>query len=117
MWIAGCSSTQGCGKAYSLVHGASGGVGSFAIQIAKSFGADVTAVCSSRNVEIARMVGADHVIDYTREDFTKNGELYDLILVANGNLSVFEYMRSLKSDGICVLVGGENGSIAILFGL
>ena len=101
-----------------LIHGASGGVGSFAVQIAKSFGAEVTAVCSSRNVEIARLVGADHVIDYTREDFTKHGELYDLILVANGNLSMLEYKRSLKPNGICVLSGGGSGSIVqILAGM
>lgn len=94
-----------------LIHGASGGVGTFAVQIAKSFGAEVTAVCSSRNVEIVRSIGADHVIDYTRENFTKNGELYDLILVANGNLSILEYKRSLKPNGICVLAGGGSGSI------
>ena len=99
-----------------LVHGASGGVGTFAVQIAKSFGADVTAVCSSGNVEIARSIGADQVIDYNREDFTKNGELYDLILVANGNRSVFEYMRSLKPSGVCVLAGGGSGSILQLLG-
>jgi NADPH:quinone reductase-like Zn-dependent oxidoreductase len=97
-----------------LVHGASGGVGTFAVQIAKSFGADVTAVCSSGNVETARSIGADHVIDYTRDDFTKNGELYDLILVANGNRSIFEYKRSLKPNAVCVLVGGGNPSIASL---
>lgn len=97
-----------------LIHGASGGVGTFAVQIAKSFGAEVTAVCSSRNVEIARSIGADHVIDYTRENFTKNGELYDLILVANGNLSILEYKRSLKPNGICVLAGGGSGSIVQL---
>ncbi len=72
----------------TLIYGASGGVGTFAIQIAKSFDAVVTAVCSSRNVSIAKSIGADHVIDYTQEDFTKNGEHYDLILVANGNPSI-----------------------------
>lgn len=102
----------------ALIYGASGGVGTFAIQIAKSFDAEVTAVCSSRNVGIARSIGADHVIDYTHEDFMKNGELYDLILVANGNLSIFKYKRALKPNGICVLAGGGSGSILqILIGM
>jgi NADPH:quinone reductase-like Zn-dependent oxidoreductase len=94
-----------------LIHGASGGVGTFAIQIAKAYEAHVTAVCSSRNVEIARSIGADQVIDYSIEDFTKNGELYDLILVTNGNRSIFEYKRSLKPNGVCVLAGGGSNSI------
>ena len=94
-----------------LIQGASGGVGTFAVQIAKSFGAEVTGVCSSRNVEIARSIGADHVIDYTRDDFTKSGELYDLILVVNGNLSIHEIKQALMQNGICVLVGGGSGSI------
>ena len=89
-----------------LIYGASGGVGTFAVQIAKSFGAEVTAVCSTRNVGIARSIGADHVIDYTREDFSKDGTLYDLIFVANGNLSVSKYKQALKPNGICVLAGG-----------
>jgi NADPH:quinone reductase-like Zn-dependent oxidoreductase len=94
-----------------LIYGASGGVGTFAVQIAKSFGAEVTAVCSSRNVQIARSIGADHVIDYTLDDFTKNGELYDLILVVNGNLSIRAIKQALKQNGICVLAGGGSGSI------
>ena len=94
-----------------LIYGASGGVGTFAIQLAKSFGAEVTAVCSTRNVDIARSIGADHVIDYTRADFAKNGKLYDLIFVANGNVSVFKFKQSLKPNGICVLSGGGGSSI------
>ncbi len=94
-----------------LIYGASGGVGTFAIQIAKAFGAHVTAVCSSENVETARSIGADHVIDYTCGDFTDSRESNDLILVANGSRSLFEYKRSLKPNGICVLVGGSSGSI------
>jgi NADPH:quinone reductase-like Zn-dependent oxidoreductase len=94
-----------------LVDGASGGVGTFAVQIAKSFGAEVTAVCSTRNVETARSIGADHVIDYTREDFTKSGQRYDLILGANAHHSIFDYRRALSQDGIYVLVGGAVGRI------
>jgi NADPH:quinone reductase-like Zn-dependent oxidoreductase len=101
-----------------LIYGASGGVGTYAIQISKSFGAEVTAVCSTRNVGIARSIGADHVIDYTREDFMKDEKLYDLIFVANGNLSVFKYKQALKPNGICVLAGGGGMSIIqLLVGL
>lgn len=95
-----------------LVDGASGGVGTFAVQIAKSFGAEVTAVCSTRNLDTARSLGADHVIDYTQEDFTKNGQLYDLILGANARHSIFAYRRALSQDGMYVLVGG--GLIQVL---
>ena len=94
-----------------LIYGASGGVGTFAIQVAKSFGAEVTAVCSTRNVSIARSNGADHVIDYTQADFLEAGKLYDLIFVANGNLSVFKFKQALKPNGICVLAGGGGTSI------
>ena len=94
-----------------LIYGASGGVGTFAIQIAKSFDAEVTAVCSSRNVDIACSIGADRVIDYTQEDFSKDGKLYDLIFVANGNLSVSKLKQTLKPNSICVLAGGGNSSI------
>ncbi|RLC76236.1 MAG: NAD(P)-dependent alcohol dehydrogenase [Chloroflexi bacterium] len=97
-----------------LIEGASGGVGTFAIQIAKSFGAEVTAVCSTTKLDIARSIGADHVIDYTKEDFTKNGKRYDLILVANGSHSVFEYKRALNPNGICVISGGGEVSIVAL---
>jgi NADPH:quinone reductase-like Zn-dependent oxidoreductase len=90
-----------------LVDGASGGVGTFAIQIAKSFGAEVTAVCSTRNMQTARSIGADHVIDYTREDFTRNGQRYDLILAANAYHSIFDYRRALSRSGICVKSGGK----------
>lgn len=97
-----------------LIDGASGGVGTFAIQIAKSFGAEVTAVCSTTKLDIARSIGADHVIDYTKEDFTKNGKRYDLILAANGFHSVFEYKRALNPNGICVISGGGEVSIVAL---
>jgi NADPH:quinone reductase-like Zn-dependent oxidoreductase len=90
-----------------LIDGASGGVGTFAVQIAKSFGAVVTAVCSSRNVNTARSIGADHVIDYTLEDFTQNGQSYDLILGVNAHHSVFDYRRALKPGGVFVMVGGS----------
>jgi NADPH:quinone reductase-like Zn-dependent oxidoreductase len=89
-----------------LIYGASGGVGTFAVQIAKSFGTEVTAVCSTRNVDIARSIGADHVVDYTQEDFTQTGERYDLILGANAHHSIFDYRRMLSPRGIYVVVGG-----------
>jgi NADPH:quinone reductase-like Zn-dependent oxidoreductase len=90
-----------------LIQGASGGVGTFAVQIAKSFGAEVTAVCSAGNLDMARSLGADHVIDYTQEDFTKNGQRYDLILAANGYHSIFAYRRALSPTGIYVMAGGS----------
>lgn len=89
-----------------LVDGASGGVGTFAIQIAKSFGADVTAVCSTGKMDTARSLGADHVIDYTREDFTRRGQHYDVILAANAYRSVFAYRRALQRGGAFVMAGG-----------
>jgi NADPH:quinone reductase-like Zn-dependent oxidoreductase len=82
-------------------------VGTFAVQIAKSFEGQVTAVCSTRNLDVARSIGADHVIDYTKQDFTQNGERYDLIIGANGYHSIFDYRRSLKSNGIYVVLGGH----------
>jgi NADPH:quinone reductase-like Zn-dependent oxidoreductase len=89
-----------------LINGASGGVGTFAVQIAKSFGAEVTGVCSTRNVEIARSIGADHVIDYTQEDFTRNGRRYDLMLDIAGNRSWSELERVLSKRAAVVVVGG-----------
>ncbi len=88
-----------------LINGASGGVGTFAVQIAKSFGAEVTGVCSTRNLDMVRSIGANHVIDYTQEDFTRNGQRYDLIYCAVGNRSASAYRRSLKPEGICVITG------------
>jgi NADPH:quinone reductase-like Zn-dependent oxidoreductase len=90
-----------------LINGASGGVGTFAVQIAKAFGAEVTAVCSTRNLDMVRSIGADHVIDYTREDFTRNDQLYDLILAANGYHPISDYLRALSPDGIYVVAGGS----------
>src|SRR5881409_36906 len=89
-----------------LVNGASGGVGTFAVQIAKSYGADVTAVWSTRNLDLVRKIGADHVVDYTQEDFTKNEQQrYDLIFDAVGNRSVSDYKRALKPGGTCAVAG------------
>lgn len=90
-----------------LINGASGGVGTFAVQIAKALGAEVTAVCSTRNLDMARSLGADHVIDYTREDFTQNGQRYDLILAANGYHPISDYLRALTPGGIYVVAGGS----------
>ena len=90
-----------------LINGASGGVGTFAVQIAKALGAEVTAVCSARNLDMARSIGADHVIDYTREDFTRNGQRYDLILAVNGYHPISDYLRVLIPGGIYVVSGGS----------
>jgi len=92
-----------------LINGASGGVGPFAVQIAKSFGADVTGVCSTRNVDMVRSIGADHVIDYSQEDFTQSGQRYDVILDNVGNRSLSECRRPLTSRGILIPSGGEAG--------
>lgn len=88
-----------------LINGASGGVGTFAVQIAKSFGAEVTGVCSTRNLDLVRSIGADHVIDYTNENFTEGSERYDLILDNVGNHSLSDVRRAMKPDGVLVIVG------------
>ncbi len=88
-----------------LINGAAGGVGSFAVQIAKSFGANVTGVCSTKNVELVRSLGADRVIDYRREDFTQDSERYDLLLDNVGNRTLFSMRRVLRPHGICVMTG------------
>ena len=96
-----------------LINGASGGVGTFAVQIAKSFGTEVTGVCSTRNLDLVRSIGADHVIDYTQEDFTQNGGRYDLIFDAVGNRSVSDLQRALSPHGICAVVGFT--SLSLMF--
>ncbi len=92
-----------------LINGASGGVGTFAVQIAKSFGAEVTGVCSTRNVEMVRSIGADHVIDYTREDFTQDGLRFDLILDNVGNRSFSDCRRALAPQGVLIPNTGHAG--------
>jgi NADPH:quinone reductase-like Zn-dependent oxidoreductase len=90
-----------------LINGASGGVGTFAVQIAKSFESEVTGVCSTTKMDLVRSIGADHIIDYTQEDVTKNGKLYDLIFDIAAYRSISEYKRILSSGGIYVLAGGS----------
>jgi NADPH:quinone reductase-like Zn-dependent oxidoreductase len=114
---AGLTALQGLltGKIHAgqkvLINGASGGVGTFALQIAKTFDTEITAVCSTRNVEMARTLGADHVVDYTKEDFTKREERYDLLFDNVQSRSFAERRRLLKPDGICVMAGiGGAGS-------
>jgi len=89
-----------------LIHGASGGVGYYAVQIAKAMGLEVTAVCSGRHVEMVRSLGADHVIDYGKEDFSTSGKTYDFIHAVNGAVSIFAYRKALKPEGVYVMSGG-----------
>ncbi|WP_328927814.1 NAD(P)-dependent alcohol dehydrogenase [Streptomyces sp. NBC_00190] len=103
-----------------LVNGASGGVGTFAVQIAKAFGAEVTGVCSTKNVDLVRSLGADHVVDYTHDDFTRNGPRYDVVFDLVGNRSLAECRRALAPSGTLVLSGGgvsEGGSLLGPMGL
>jgi len=92
-----------------LINGASGGIGTFAVQIAKSFGAEVTGVCSTAKVDMVRSIGADHVIDYTRQDFAQSGRRYDLLLDTVGNRSLSDFRRALTRTGTFVIVGGGGG--------
>ena len=94
-----------------LINGAAGGVGTFAVQLAKSFDTEVTAVCSSRNLDMARSTGADHVIDYTKEDFTRNDKRYDLIMGVNGFQPISAYKRALRPQGTYVMAGGSGAQI------
>ena len=121
---AGCTALQGLRKGRIqrarrvLINGASGGVGTFAVQIAKTFGTEVTAVCSTRNVDMVRSIGADHAIDYTKDDFATLRQRYDLILAANGDRSIWDYRRALTADGCYAMTGGSNRQLtaALLFG-
>ena len=121
---AGCTALQGLRQGRIkrgqrvLINGASGGVGTFAVQIAKTFGTEVTAVCSTRNVDAVRSLGSDHVLDYTKDDFAAIGQRYDLILAANGDRSIWDYKRALTADGAYVMTGGSNRQLtdALLFG-
>jgi NADPH:quinone reductase-like Zn-dependent oxidoreductase len=121
---AGCTALQGLRQGRIergqrvLINGASGGVGTFAVQIAKAFETEVTAVCSTRNVDAVRAIGADHVVDYTKADFATVGPRYDLIIAANGDRSIWDYKRALAADGAYVMTGGSNRQLtdALLFG-
>ena len=119
--VAGCTALQGF-RDYAhlqpgqrvLIHGAGGGVGTFAVQIAKALGAHVTAVTSTANVDLVRSIGADEVIDYTREDFTKRGRRYDVLFDIGADRSYADYRRVLNADGTLLLVGAPAGLVAIL---
>jgi len=121
---AGCTALQGLRNGRIrrglrvLISGASGGVGTFAVQIAKSFETEVTAVCSTRSLDVMRSIGADHVIDYTKDDFATLGHRYYLILAVNGDRSIWDYRRALTADGCYVMTGGSNRQLAeaLLFG-
>jgi len=121
---AGCTALQALRKGRIqrgqrvLIHGAAGGVGTFAVQIAKAFEAEVTGVCSTRNIEMVRSIGANHSLDYTRQDFTGTGDRYDLILAANGDRSIWDYRRALTPRGHYVMSGGSNRQLteALLLG-
>jgi 2-desacetyl-2-hydroxyethyl bacteriochlorophyllide A dehydrogenase len=123
--LAALTALQGlrdCGRVKSgqkvLINGASGGVGSFAVQIAKALGAEVTAVCSTHKVKMMKTLGANHIIDYTQTDITKNGQEYDLILDAAAYRSIFDYAPILKPEGTYVLIGGSISRLfqVLLFG-
>lgn len=121
---AGCTALQGLRKGRIerarrvLINGASGGVGTFAVQIAKTFGAEVTGVCSTRNIDMVRSIGADRVLDYTKDDFAALGQRYDLIMAVNGDRSIWDYKRALSADGAYTMTGGSNRQLidALLFG-
>ena len=98
-----------------LIIGASGGVGTFAVQIAKSFGAEVTGMCSTKNLDLVRSIGADHVIDYTQDDFTENGQRYDLILDMAGDRPLSDYRRALSPRGTLVMVGSSGSSSSHIY--
>lgn len=100
-----------------LINGAAGGVGTFSVQIAKSLGSDVTGVCSTRNIELVRSLGADRVIDYTRDDFTQDSQRYDLILDTVGNRSLTSMRRVLTENGKCLMIGGPKQLLPMLIRL